>query len=439
MIKDSNGIDRNEIFKKNINRGFLFKIIGIVLSYASIPITLHFLGVKSFGVWISIFSILSWIYTFDVGIGNGLKIKLSEALTVGDFKLAKVYVSTSYVLISGVSLLFLVTGVIGVFLFDFSKGLNVSFLSNDYLQKVITLCLIFTLVNFTLGLYKQIFCALQKSFLNDVVNVIFQTLVILLILLSPKDSGSLFAISTIYGIATLIVSFSFTFYLFKKHEAIRPEVKLFELKKVKDLGQLGLMFFVIQISMIIILTTDNLIITKLFGPEAVTIYNMPLKIFQAIIVFWSVVSTPITPLFTDAYIKKDYLWIKGALFKLNKIFIVVFISVMVLIFFGEWILFIWLQEHFEYPKYIFLFFGAFVIIRVYGDLYMSFLNAIGKIKLQLYLFLFGAAVNIPLSIYLGKTLELGSSGVILATCISLLLLAIVMPVQSYFELRKIKI
>ncbi|WP_083994565.1 lipopolysaccharide biosynthesis protein [Vibrio atlanticus] len=433
-----NLIDRGAIFKKNIIRGSLFKVIGIALGYISIPVTLDFLGVKNFGVWISIFSVLSWIYTFDLGIGNGLKIKLSEALATGDKGLAKKYISTSYALISGISLLFLLIGVSGTFLFDFSSGLNISFLSNDYLQKIIVLCLVFTLINFVLGLYKQIFCALQKSFMNDFVNVIFQAVVILLLISSPKGSGTLFSISTIFGSATLIISVGFTFYIFKKYKSIRPDFKSIDLGKVKDIGGLGMMFFIIQVSMIIILTTDNLIITKLFGPEHVTIYNMPLKIFQGVIVFWAVISTPITPLFTDAYIKKDYLWINSAILKLNKIFILVIIVVFFIVLFGDEILYLWLRKDFDYPKYMFLFFGVFVILRVYGDLYMSFLNAIGKIKIQLYLYLFGALINIPLSIYFGKNLDLGSSGVILATCVSLFLLAIIMPIQAYIELKKMK-
>ena len=51
---------------------------------------------------------------------------------------------------------------------------------------------------------------------------------------------------------------------------------------------------------------------------------------------------------------------------------------------------------------------------------MYFLNGIGKIKLQLWLYVFGAVINIPLSIYFVKYMNLGSSGVILGTIFSML-------------------
>jgi O-antigen/teichoic acid export membrane protein len=103
---------------------------------------------------------------------------------------------------------------------------------------------------------------------------------------------------------------------------------------------------------------------------------------------------------------------------------------------GEFIIELWLSRTLEYPPYLFLFFGFFVLIRIYGDLYMSFLNAIGKLKWQLYLSIFGAIINIPLSILLVNTYKIGSSGVILATCFSLLLLSVIMPFQAFLEIKK---
>ena len=80
--------------------------------------------------------------------------------------------------------------------------------------------------------------------------------------------------------------------------------------------------------------------------------------------------------------------------------------------------------------------SLFVLVRVYGSIYMYFLNAIGKIKLQLWLYVFGAIINIPLSIFLVKQFNLGSSGVILGTVVSIISLSIVLPIQTYKILKK---
>lgn len=55
-------------------------------------------------------SIIGWFGFFDIGLGNGLRNRLAEALAKEDLKLARIYVSTTYAILSliilGVLLLF---------------------------------------------------------------------------------------------------------------------------------------------------------------------------------------------------------------------------------------------------------------------------------------------------------------------------------------------
>lgn len=56
----------------------------------------------------------------------------------------------------------------------------------------------------------------------------------------------------------------------------------------------------------------------------------------------------------------------------------------------------------------------------------------------MYLYVIEAILNIPLTIYFIKNLNMGSSGAILATNICMLPLAVAMPIQAYYILKKIK-
>ncbi|MEG2256448.1 MAG: hypothetical protein RSC21_06570, partial [Cetobacterium sp.] len=131
-----------------------------------------------------------------------------------------------------------------------------------------------------------------------------------------------------------------------------------------------------------------------------------------------------------AYLKKDKKWIKNILKKLNLLYIILCIIVGMTIFLMPLIIKVWLQKTIEFPRHLVLFWGIFILIRVYGDIYMYFVNGIGKIRLQTILYVIGALVNIPLSIYFVKNFNLGSSGVILATIISMLPLSIFIPIQA---------
>ena len=69
--------------------------------------------------------------------------------------------------------------------------------------------------------------------------------------------------------------------------------------------------------MIIIFTTDNLIISNLLGPKEVTNYDIILKLFQIITISSIILLDPFWALFTDAFQKKDFNWIQKTLKKLK--------------------------------------------------------------------------------------------------------------------------
>ncbi|HEE9872888.1 TPA: polysaccharide biosynthesis protein, partial [Citrobacter braakii] len=77
--------DGFSLIKINIGLGFISKFGSFLLSYLSLPIALNYLGIGYYGVWVVIFSVVSWIYNFDVGVGLGLKNKLNKALIAQDY------------------------------------------------------------------------------------------------------------------------------------------------------------------------------------------------------------------------------------------------------------------------------------------------------------------------------------------------------------------
>src|SRR5690606_24601974 len=57
----------------------------------------------------------------------------------------------------------------------------------------------------------------------------------------------------------------------------------------------------------------------------------------------------------------------------------------------------------------------FVSISVMGRPYNTFVNGIGRVRLQLYSAVISIIITIPLAILFAKTLNLGAAGVVLAT------------------------
>ena len=432
-------MNRNLIQKKNILLGLTFKSFGIVLNFVLVPVLIFFLGKVEYGVWITVFSITNWIFTFDIGIGHGLRNKLTEALSLKDHDKASKIVSTSYFLISFFALTIFLIGVIIIVFSDFQSILNYKGSTNSYLQSFILLSLFFTVLNFILSLYKKLYLAIHKSYIIELVNLIFQIIYLVLILswVYLDFSKSLINLIIIYGVINLIVSVAASIIFFKIKKKIPFSYKNFSLKEAKALFSLGGKFFIINISLLVILSTDNVIISNLLGPSHVTDYSIIQKVFQFLIVVFSIVLSSSWGLYSESIIKKDYKWIRENIRKMNFLFIGILIIGTLLYYFIEPILNIWIGKDIVLlPRGLVFYNMLYTFIFCFTNIYMFFINAANKINIQMYLYVIGALINIPLSIYLVNKLGT-STGVIIATIICILPLFIVMPIQTKRILKKL--
>lgn len=87
------GHERSVRAKKNILALFALRGYSIAVNLALVPLTLHLLDEYKYGIWITLFNVISWISIFDVGIGNGLRNKFAETIANGKLHEAREYVS----------------------------------------------------------------------------------------------------------------------------------------------------------------------------------------------------------------------------------------------------------------------------------------------------------------------------------------------------------
>lgn len=428
-------LNRNEILFKNISAGLFYKILNLGIVYLSIPILLNYLDKEEYGLWVTIFSIINIVFFVDFGIANGLKTKLTKALTNNNRLLAKEYITSAYISIFGIAIVILIIGAIFIYNINLQSLLNTSIPDNE-LKKVFLVTLLMIVTGFVLNLYKVFYYAVHKSSKVELSLLIYQIVILLLLIIALTYlSRSLLYVALFYGLSNIIVSVFFTYIFFKKEHDILPSYKFFSREKVNDLMGLSLSFFVIQLCMIVIFTSDNILISNLLGPKEVTSYDIVFKLFQVVITLFVIAQDPFWPLYAEAYQKKDFNWIKSILLKLNRYFLLLFILIIGLILTAQTIISIWIPKNLNISWQLIIFMGIFVLIRTYGIMYMNFLNGVGKVKIQMWLYVLGALINIPLSIYFVKVLNLGSSGVILGTIISIISMSIILPIQTFNILK----
>ena len=410
---------------------FVFNVFNFIFNLLLVRLTLDYLGKTEYGIWLTLSSILTWFNYLDFGLGNGLRNKLAEALTKNDLRSAKIYVSTTYAVFSSLILLLVI---IFLFVFRFIDWLEIFkapvYLKNE-LNSLILITIVFFLIQFVLRLLTFIINADQKTALNGFfsssINLLTVLLVYLLLKITSPSILLLGAGSTLIPVIVFVIA---SFFIFnKKYKSIAPSFKAIKFYNLKDLLGLGTQFFIIQIAALIIFATDNLIITQLFGPADVTVYNIAYKYFNYIPIIFFVILTPMWSAYTEAYVMNDFDWIKNAMNKIQKVWILLSLIVIVMIFAANWFYSIWLNSKIQVPLLLTILMGFFAIVSNWNNIFAYFINGVGKIRLQLYNSIFVAIINIPLSIYFAKNLEMGISGVIAATCICVGIGAIWAPIQ----------
>ncbi|PQJ80409.1 oligosaccharide flippase family protein [Polaribacter porphyrae] len=428
-------MDRNKILFKNISLGLIYKTINIGIVFVNIPLILNYLEEEKYGIWVTIFSVVNIVFSMDGGIGNGLKTKLASAISVNDLQLSKSYIATSYVIVASTSLIIFFLLGLATFFLNLKTFLNTS-LENSELKLIFSLTVIMITIGFVLNLYKSFFYAKHEAAKIELSMLLCQIIIFssVVCLLYYFPSNLLF-IALVYGISNILIALVFTTLFFKENPDLIPSLSDFKKSKVKELMGLSINFFIIQLSLIVILSTDNLIISNSLGPEEVTSYDVVYKLFTLLITLSVIFQDPFWALYTDAYKKNDFIWIKKTIKRLNYLFVPFCLIVLLLFLFSDYFIKVWLQRNLDISKELIFFTSIFVLIRVYSVIYTQFLNAIGVIKLQMWLYVFGAIINIPLSYYFVQNLNLGNSGVVLGTICSLISIALILPFQTYKLLK----
>ncbi|MBO0949259.1 lipopolysaccharide biosynthesis protein [Fibrella forsythiae] len=416
---------------KNGLWGLVIKVGSTLISLISVPITFDYLSKTAYGVWLTLSSLTTLMALLDIGVGNGLRNRFAEAVSEQNYKLARSYLSTAYVLFGVIQV-----GLIALFVsinnyIPWQRILNTEIDNNELRQIAlitflsISLKLVLDLINFTL-------LALQNTAIINALQLLTNALILLAIyILSYYSTGSLVNLAIVSAVFPLAVTIISSFVLYSTSLKIyKPSFRLAKRQYNNNLLSLGYKFFLIQIAVIVIFYTDNLIITQLFGPSEVTPYNIAYRYFNLASTVFAIILAPFWSAYTEAHIKQDYEWMRSSYRRLQQLWtgLVVLIIVMALI--ASNVYHLWLRDRVEVPLLLNLFMGLSVIITCWNNVAVSVINGMGKVRLQLYSALSSALVNIPLAVYLGRELQLGSAGVILATCISLLIGSVLSAIQA---------
>lgn len=439
-IKGLNKTDnRTKLLIYNSSIMLIVKGLSILLSFFILPITIGYVSSSTYGVWLTISSIISWISFFDVGINNGLLNKFAECRAINDNIKARKYVSTTY------ALLFLIFFPICVILLlinsflDWNKILNISL--NENLNLIIGVLIIYFCSNFIFSTISILLTADMKRAISSLLNFIQQIITfVVIIILVQTTQGSLLNLCLAFSIPSLCIIIIFSIYCYRnKYKIVSPSFKYIDLSLTKDLFNLGFKFFVIQIASIILFQTSNFIMIKYYGAESVTQYNIAYKYFFTLSMLFNIIISPIWPAVTNAIALSDYKWIRNTIKKYMKILFIFIVLGLIMLLLSDFVYNIWMGDKIKsIPFLLSLFIYIYICESLIASFFVVFLNGGGHLKLQFIFCCLVPFVFIFLSFIFIKVLKMDVYCIPIIIVLSNIYGILISPIQCYLVFFKNK-
>jgi O-antigen/teichoic acid export membrane protein len=269
------------------------------------------------------------------------------------------------------------------------------------LNEVLMVTATLVCTTFVFKLIGNFYMGLQLPAVSNLLIAMGQTLALIgTYVVYLAGSHSLLHIAIVNTAAPLLVylmAFPYTFW--HKFPSLCPSLKLVNLNEAKGVVSMGIQFFIIQATGVILFMTSNILISQFFSPSMVTPYQITYRYFSIMLVFFTVVCMPFWNATTDAYERGDMQWIHNATRKLRLMTIGIIACLIVMVMISDTVYNIWIGPEITIDIRMSIAVAAYILIIIYSMRYSYFINGIGKLRLQLICSGMAAILFIP-AVYL---------------------------------------
>lgn len=435
MEKKLNRDDFN--LRRNILLTFVIKGLAVLISLSMTPSYIRYFQNDSIlGVWFTIIAILNWIMVFDFGIGNGLRNELITTLEKKDKKKTKELVSSAYIAVSLISIVLIIVLSYLIKKIDWITffGLQSSTINEKSIIISLQILMIGTVVNFLLKLITSILNAMQKTAVPNLLTLITTILMLIFINIFTFNGSEEKLISASFAQAfflnlPLLVSTLIIFNTTLKYA--RPSINNYNNKTAKVIISIGGLFFVVQLGLLILNSTNEIVIISLYSASEVVEYQIYSKLYFFIITILSLVTQPIWSAVTKAKNDENVIRIKK-LFRIILTTAVLGSLAAVFLTVGlQMIIDFWLADETIIVNYrIAISFMILVIVQLFINATTTIANGLGKLKYQVIFTSLAAFFKIP-TIYLLRGYMDGVDGVVWVNVFLLLPLLVAQTIDIY--------
>lgn len=436
--------ERTWLIKKNIMMALIVKVGSICCTMVLVPMTINFVNPVQYGIWLTISSVVTWMHFFDVGFSNGLRNKLTEALAKDRIAQGRSYVSTTYAMLTAIFGTLMAVLLVLAWTINLTSILGIDDGYDHDLKMAMTTLVCYFCINMVVRTLSFVLMAKQQSAMSSLFDFLGQLLVLVSIwMLNGAIDGSLFVLSLTLCIPPLTVwVIASVFFYAGRYRQLCPRLSLVKMSDTKILLNLGVKFFIIQIAYIIQFQTSTFLIGKLFSMLEVTSYNLAHRYFNVLYMVFFLSIEPLWSAVTDAWTNNDRAWIRRVVNKYLMLASICLIGGLLMLSISDWIYDLWINRHVnqlvEIPFKLSAWMFAYVGTTILAQVFVSFVNGIGALKIQFFTSLISPIVFIAATLIMANVFGMGMECVLIASILANFNGIILAPLQYWLVIYRNK-
>jgi O-antigen/teichoic acid export membrane protein len=376
------------------------RVVNLLAGLITVPLTLPYLGVEQFGIWMALTGFVAFLAFTDLGLSIGLQAALTACHGKNDQKKPSYLISSGLSIIILISMTLIICSIFIFPLFDFTKVILIENPNNEnvLLHTVQSILIVFA-IGLPAGMIQRTFEAYQDGMISNILLII----------------GRFFSLGSVYVCVHFEISLSvmvalymglpFVFIiiggviLFIKRSWLRPSFFKVRKKCVSEIFNVGRLAFSAQVGASIMSTGPLLVLTSQYGAMAIVPFAIAQRLFGIVSMIQASILGPLWPAYGEAKARGDWTWIISTLKKS-----IIWSSAVVIpcffafAFFGQWIILIWSQDADVVPGWALLMACNFWMLLLAGvRVFSMFLNGTGAFKGQA---IYGVVIPF-VAVYLG--------------------------------------
>ncbi len=389
------------------------RTISYLTFFVSVPLTVRYLGEERYGLWMTISSVVAMLSFADLGLGNGLLNGISEAYGKNDREMARRYVSSTMLMLLAVAGILALAFAVAYPWIPWSRLCNVkSPLAVAESGPAVVVFMGCFLLGLPLSIVARVQLGYQEGFANSLWTAAGYLLGLAALILAVRlRAGLPWLVAAMTG-APLLAALTNGLVVFGwRYRWLLPTWRSASMAAGVRILRMGILFFALQVAVALTFASDNLIIARILGPEAVTHYSVPVRLFAAIGMLLGMVLMPLWPAYGESITRGDVAWIRRTLSRSLLLSLVLSaLASAILVMVGRPFIRWWAGPQIHPSFALLLGLGVWSVLAAVGNAASMFMNGVNQIGFQVATALVMGVCSVGAKIVLAR--KAGLSGVI---------------------------